>query len=488
MQNFIATLLICSVTMSALALLYMAVTPFFATRYSEKGLYYAWLIIVIGLIIPFRPSWTSTIFTIDVPMANTTNDFVNTTAQAWSVRVATMPTPTTNAITTPILATFDIISWHWVAAAWLIGAVVFIAVQAIRHHRFVKAAKRWSEAITNEQILSLFYGLKTELGIKKQLGLYLSPCVGSPMMIGFINPQILLPTQELTEDELHFILKHELVHYKRKDLLYKSLILLATAIHWFNPVVYLMARVLSTLCETSCDAEVVQGTNEDTRQKYCETIIGVVKYRSKMKLSTALSTNFYGGKKGMKNRISSIMDMTKKKVGALMLCGVLALTLGTSMVVAANASSPINDGQHGMVRFFNLGEVSFVSPDANVERIMSTERIELIRINSEISDAVNLDELSELLDAKEGFGEVLIFNGVTPSVRTFRLGDSYELMSDLGQSPIVDENGEVLMWVPQFFFEMTYEEFNEFAELLDTLVMLPSQTAWDINILREHLF
>jgi beta-lactamase regulating signal transducer with metallopeptidase domain len=54
-ENFIITLLICSVAMSGIGLLYMACTPFLAKRFCEKGRYYAWLIIIIGLIIPFRP-------------------------------------------------------------------------------------------------------------------------------------------------------------------------------------------------------------------------------------------------------------------------------------------------------------------------------------------------------------------------------------------------------------------------------------------------
>jgi len=130
-------------------------------------------------------------------------------------------------------------------------------------------------------------------------------------MIGFVNPRILLPKSDIEEDELRFILRHELVHYKRKDLWYKCLVLIATAIHWFNPIVYLMAEAIDILCEMSCDAEVIRSTDADTRQHYSETIIGVVKYQSKMK--TALSTNFYGGKKGMKNRIFSIMDTGKKR-------------------------------------------------------------------------------------------------------------------------------------------------------------------------------
>jgi len=342
MQEFMVTLLICSAAMSVLALLYMSLTPFLAKRYSEKGRYYAWLIIVIGLIIPFRPSWTNAIFTVDVGVADVSNDFVNTATQAWSGNVATMPTFTAYASPTSIPETFSITLWHGITAAWLIGVAAFISYQTIRHYRFVKTARRWSETIADEKMLSIFRELKMEMGIERQIGLYFSYCVGSPMMIGFIKPKILLPTEELTEKELRFILKHELVHYKRSDLLYKSLVLIATAMHWFNPIVYLTARTINILCETSCDAEVMQNANEDTRQRYSETIINMVKYRSKMKLPTAFSTNFYGGKKGMKNRISSIMDMSKKRAGTLILCGALVLTLGTGAVVAASAIDPTN--------------------------------------------------------------------------------------------------------------------------------------------------
>ena len=67
MENFVIILLICSVTMSMLALVYMAITPIVSRRYSAKSRYYAWLIIVIGLIIPFRPQFDNALVQIDMP-------------------------------------------------------------------------------------------------------------------------------------------------------------------------------------------------------------------------------------------------------------------------------------------------------------------------------------------------------------------------------------------------------------------------------------
>ena len=350
MQNFIITLLICSVAMSGLALVYMTATPFLAKRYSEKWRYYAWLIIIVGLIIPFRPQHDFALFRVEVP--SNVPPVIQTNGEAPSNFFPSITLPnfdlppvgnTTNydvvAYETPLSTGLNISFsvWQIAAAIWLTGVIAFIVFQGIKHYRFVKTARRWCESVKDEHILSLLESLKSEMGITRHISLHLCECVGSPMMVGLIKPRILLPSTELEHDELCFILKHELVHYKRKDLLYKYLVLAAMALHWFNPVVYLISRAINILCETSCDTEVVKSMDADMRLSYSETIIGVVKYQSRLK--TALSTNFYGGKKGMKNRISSIMDTRKKRAGAIIACLVLAFTMSTGLVFAATANS-----------------------------------------------------------------------------------------------------------------------------------------------------
>lgn len=326
MQQFIITLLICSVTMSVLALFFMVVTPLLAKRYSAKGRYYAWLIIVVGLIIPFRLQFDQAIVKVEMPIATAPIIQIGNGVPS--------PIPIETVVTTSILPGVSL--WQILAAIWLVGMIGYITYHIIKHIRFVKMAKRWRNEVANEETLAMFETLKREMKISKRIGLYFCPCVGSPTMLGFLSPYILLPKLDLAKDELRFILKHELVHYKRKDLWYKCLVLAATAVHWFNPVVYLSAKAINVLCEISCDTEVVYSTDIDTRQRYSETIIGVIRYQSKMQ--TALSTNFYGGKKGMKKRIFSIMDITRKKAGAMVLFAILACTVLTGMVVYASTN------------------------------------------------------------------------------------------------------------------------------------------------------
>jgi hypothetical protein len=203
-------------------------------------------------------------------------------------------------------------------------------------------AKRWSVAVSDGQERTLFQDLKSEMGIQKRVSLYRCSCVNTPMLLGLAAPRILLPDSDFAADELRFIIKHELAHYMRKDLWCKCLVLLATAIHWFNPVVFLIAKSTASQCEISCDALVLKGADFERRKQYGETIIGIVKNGAKLR--TALSTNFYGGKSSMKNRIYSIMDTKRKKAGVAILCLVVAGSITTGVAFAATAADERTSG------------------------------------------------------------------------------------------------------------------------------------------------
>jgi hypothetical protein len=61
------------------------------------------------------------------------------------------------------------------------------------------------------------------------------------------------------------------------------------------------------------------------------------------KVQTALSTGFYGGKRQMKARISSIMDIGKKRTGVAILCVILVATIATGATFAAASQINIGD-------------------------------------------------------------------------------------------------------------------------------------------------
>lgn len=346
MRSFLITLLECSVTMSVLVLCFIALTPWLSKRYSTKWIYYAWLVIVVGLIIPYRFHTDATLIHTDFSAVSpavqqTVSDGITELDQKQSGAqgiISGNSKAVSDINTRPGIISQILYPWYrWAGALWILGAVVFIAFHDIRHRRFLHMVRRWSHEVGDQQTLDILQDQQIRLNISKPMELRTCTCITSPMMIGVINPMVLLPPSKYTESELSLIFRHELIHFRRKDLWYKVLVIFATAIHWFNPIIYLMAKAIAVQCELSCDMEVVKNTEIDKRQLYSETILSVAKNNGRMQ--TAFSTNFYGGKKEMKNRISSIMDGTKKKTGTLILCAAIILTLGSGVVFAAGTDN-----------------------------------------------------------------------------------------------------------------------------------------------------
>ena len=505
MHSFMVMLLTCSAIMSLIALLYMAVNPLLARRYSEKGRYYVWLIILVGLIVPFRPSWSNALIRIGLPSETAQPILQIGNDQTGSI-LSTIYFPFVDEVMPFAYSTQNIsFAWWQIAfVAWFIGFASFVGFNLANHYSFIKKVKRWSKSVADERLNTLFTTLKAEMGISRNVSLLHCEGIGSPVMLGFIKPVVLLTTTALAEDELCFILKHELVHFKRGDLFFKALVLLATAIHWFNPVVYMIAKAINAQCELSCDAEIVQSSDDDTRQRYSETIIAVVRYQSKFK--TALSTTFYGGKKGMKNRITSIMTTSKKKATlgsmALALGLVSVLTIGTLTAFAAERIQPDPDrplqnigrridgevvlnqeflemlGREG-ARMYELDGVTPFDFSLSLnERIDRSGPFELFRV----------DANGRLTPTTDGF-ELIAHNDLG-SLRSISIEELQErniefmpLNAAQDKVSVYGDDGRVLMWVDQSFFNMTYEEFNELAEQLLTNAFI-IQTQETVDILR----
>lgn len=313
-----------SLSLSIVALMIMVFSPLLTRRYSAKCRYYLWVIVLATLLFPIRPK-----ISITLP------EFLQPILPASATGVPTIllsGIPTSGIMQIPNATN----TWDWlqyVVLLWEIGIVCFLGWHTLQHIRFLSVVKRWSGNIKDADVLELFIRTKYDLGIHDNIILKSCACIKTPILIGLLRPVVLIPQSSLHKDELPLILKHELIHYKRRDLWYKVLMMLVLAIHWFNPVVHIMIKLALNLCEISCDEEVLKDIDVKGRAKYGETIIGII--RNGSACQTALSTNFYSSIKGMKQRIYAMMDMTKKRFSPILffiiiittLCGATTFTL-----------------------------------------------------------------------------------------------------------------------------------------------------------------
>ena len=88
------------------------------------------------------------------------------------------------------------------------------------------------------------------------------------MAVGLFRTTVYLPHEHYTAQELEMIFRHELIHWQRKDLWYKLLLLAARSIHWCNPLVWRMAKRAERDLEISCDSMAVQGRDAAYRKAY----------------------------------------------------------------------------------------------------------------------------------------------------------------------------------------------------------------------------
>ena len=132
---------------------------------------------------------------------------------------------------------------------------------------------------SNSVLESIYLGLPAEM--RQGVALRLTDSLDLPALTGILRPEIWLPrtlSATLTPTELRHILLHELGHARRRDLLAQWLCSLTCCVHWFNPFVWLLARLARTDRELACDAWVLSRgkLQAETVASYGHTLLKVV--------------------------------------------------------------------------------------------------------------------------------------------------------------------------------------------------------------------
>jgi beta-lactamase regulating signal transducer with metallopeptidase domain len=94
----------------------------------------------------------------------------------------------------------------------------------------------------------------------RECELRLSASQEGPMTWGFVRPVILLPKDALSwpRERLHAVLLHELAHVRRRDSLTQTLSLIACALYWPNPLIWIGARAQRRDAEIASDDAVLE--------------------------------------------------------------------------------------------------------------------------------------------------------------------------------------------------------------------------------------
>ena len=150
------------------------------------------------------------------------------------------------------------------------GVLVWSGVAHMRLRRYLR---RWAAVETREEVCCRYAAQAQRLNLKRVPKLLACPGLEVPMLTGLVAPALMLPQNASPEDGLDYALLHELIHYRRRDIWLKALVMLTVSVHWFNPVMWLMVRQVDRDIELACDEAALTVLPEEERLAYGETIL-----------------------------------------------------------------------------------------------------------------------------------------------------------------------------------------------------------------------
>lgn len=340
-------LLITSLAGSALAVVISLLRPITKKLFGYSWHYYIWLCVLFVMLMPVR-------FNVNpMPAPNIATQTIQTQQEA----VSEQPETTENVVQTapaqkPQLLQKATVIWDRIiynrtnilAYVWLIGAIALMLLNVLRYIRLNIKIRKNSEVISCPE---------TRAYTDRKINVRVWENVASPFITGIFRPMLILPKTELSEEQLHNILRHEMTHFKRHDILYKWFAEFVKCVHWFNPTSWYVSKQIAAECEISCDMSVTKNMSGSEEMSYVSTILSLLPTGKSKQLP--FTTQMASSKKFLKRRF--VMFKNKKTTSRFMsvISAVIAAIMLSTTVFASGLLSDLTTDDY-TIEITNNGE------------------------------------------------------------------------------------------------------------------------------------
>lgn len=346
-EKLLNNLMQIGLTVSLAALVPLILRRLMKKRYPARMVCVVWAILALRLLIPVQLTLpqapvqvmprTSYVVQSDQTAFRQAGLPVTQTPARW---VTGTQAQTLSAADTGTVKTVDITDI--LLTLWLAGVIACVLWQGIGYYRLIRSLKGKSRSVERADLHTILQEQCADLIIDREIPLQVSSAADCPMLAGFIHPTLYLPDERISQTDAVFIFRHELTHYKHGDLWLKLLLLAARCLHWFNPLVHLIARFAQEDIEAACDDAVVRGHDGAYRRAYGETILrSAIAQAQKRK---ALVSCFGDDKKTLMRRFEGLFDKSVKKRGVALVVMIALLVGSLSCTIA------VGDNDKGLTK------------------------------------------------------------------------------------------------------------------------------------------
>ena len=225
---------------------------------------------------------------------------------------------------------------------WLAGAACVAAALLLSMLRFAHALRRDRVLLREDS---------------SPVPVYVSGAVDTPCLFGLIRPAIYV-TPEAAADAnlLRHALAHEISHYRQLDHVWCAVRCVCLALHWYNPLVWLAAKLSRRDSELACDEATVKRLGENERAEYGRSLIRMT---CENPHGAAVATTMSARPKELKERIK-MLTKNRHSVIALSLAAILAVSATACSFVSSPAeTTPVPGSDAGTITFRNGEESTF---------------------------------------------------------------------------------------------------------------------------------
>lgn len=283
---------------------------------------------------------------------------------------------------------------------WLSGSVFFLAKIA-RSYLMLRKMIGSFHYLDNINVNDTLQKVQKEYSRKrtKKFRIVTGEFGNTPFVFGIFMPYIVIPSLSYNDDELYFILKHEMIHYYRGDLIVKLFCEILRAVYWWNPFVDMLESLINDLLEINVDFRIMKDLPEERKLDYSECLVKMAKKRELSKIENRWILAFQKeSPSAVRKRISLMLDNLeidkKKTTKSVMLSTViLALVVFCPNVLIFEPYSIAEEDAEGT---FDLSE-------ENVFYIRNKDGSFSLYINNEYAGTVNelLGENMMIFDSLE---------------------------------------------------------------------------------------
>lgn len=222
---------------------------------------------------------------------------------------------------------------------WIAG-IAAAAVAAFGSWIRLRRIRKSALPLQDLRIKELYEKCLKELKITKEIPIYSTAFLASPVIIGLFHPCIYLPIRLISSfppEEIRYILLHELQHYRYKDNLSNYLIIPASICYWFSPPVRCALNAMRRDREIACDSAVLRLLDKASRKEYGLTLLH---FAEKSSFSHFPFTSALGGSTDeLRQRILNIAAYSRpaarRKIKNILLFFTAAVLLLASVPVLA---------------------------------------------------------------------------------------------------------------------------------------------------------